>query len=128
MFLTNAVILTVELKKLLKDRCHAEVHGDDYIVVHIGAGSDSHTGCIDIFTPHHSVCNIKIVVRYVIPQEQVAEITTKLKDGDAITIHDNGIRVSRERTIELDRFDRFSTEEIEHTAEDIVNTLWRLVI
>ena len=128
MFLTNSIILAVELKKLLKDGCYVEVHGDDYIVVHIGAVSDSRSGCIDIIAHNLRVCSVKILVCYVMPQEQVAEITAKLKDGDKITIHDKGIRVSREHTIQLDRFDRFSTEEIEHTAEDIVNTLWNMVI
>lgn len=126
MFLSNTIILAVELKKLMEDRCHPELHDENYIIAHISAGSDGRSGHIDITAPNLDVCNIKIVVRYTIlhvSQEQVAEIATKLKDGDTINVHDNGISVCREYKMKIDKFGHFSTAQIEHTAKEIISMM-----
>ena len=126
MFLSNTIILAVELKKLMEDRCHPELHDETYIVAHIGAGSDGRSGYIDITAPTRNVCNIKIAVRYDIlhiSQEQVAEIATKLNSGDTINVHDNGISVCREYKMKIDKFDHFSIAQVEHTAKEIVSIM-----
>lgn len=129
MFLSNTIILAVELKKLMEDHCHPELHDENYIIAHIGAGSDGRSGYIDITAPNLNVCHIKIVVRYTIShisQEQVAEIATKLKDGDTLNVHDNGIGVCREYKMKIDKFDHFSIAQIEHTAKEIVGIMQSL--
>lgn len=123
MYLTNAIILAVELKKLMEGRCYAELHDENYIVAHIGADSDGREGYVDIAVPSLDMCNIKIVVRYAISQEQVAEITAKLKDGDAIRVHDNGISVCREYKMKIRKFDHFSITQVERTAKEIVGRI-----
>lgn len=129
MFLSNTILLAAELKKLMEDRCHPELHDETYIVAHISAGSDGRSGYIDITAPTRNVCNIKIVIRYAIlhiSQEQIAEIATKLKDGDTINVHDNGISVCREYKMKIDEFDHFSTAQVERTAKEIVDIMQSL--
>lgn len=130
MNLSNTIILAVELKKLIGDRCHTEIFSEHNITANIAADSAGHSGCIDILiVPKHSEfsgCYVTIVVEYAIQQKQVAEITTKLKDGDSINIRDGGMSVHREYKMKVGDLDNFSTSKIESTAKKIVDTMQSL--
>ena len=130
MNLTNTIMLAAELKKLIGDRCHTEIFSEDNITVNVAADSAGHSGCIDILiVPKHrefSGCCVTIEVDYAIKQKLVAEITTKLKDGDSINVRDGGMSVHRVYKIKVGDLDNFSTSKIESTAKKIVDIMQSL--
>lgn len=126
MFVTNITILAVELKKLLGTDCNVDLLHEKAMVVRFTKESGARSGCIDCTCADNGACVIKMVARYTIRQEQLAEIASKLRDGDAINVHYNGISVYREYTMTINMFNDLSIQQIEHTAKDIMGTVQSL--
>lgn len=123
MFVTNLTVLAVELKKLLGADCNADLISERTIAVHFDQDSDTRCGTIEANVDGNGVCNINMVVRYAIQQEEIQEAATKLRDGDAISIYFNGVNVRRKYVMKIERFDDLSMEQIEHCAKDIIGTM-----
>ena len=128
LYITNDVILAVELKKLMGDGCTVKMPGCDWtglIAIHITEDSDaqSRLGCIDIANPNNSEGQIKVSARYNIQKEQIPEIADKLDVADIITVCYTGVSVYREHTMKIAKFSDFSIAEIESTAKEIVSIL-----
>lgn len=123
MFVTNFTILAVELKKLLGTDCSVDLIHEKAVVARFDEKSNARSGCIDCTGADNGACVIKMTARYTIRQEQLAEIAAKLRDGDAINVHYNGISVYREYTMTLDRFNDLSVKQLEHAAKDIIGTM-----
>lgn len=126
MFVTNFTILAVELKKLLGTDCSVDLIHEKAVVARFGVKSNARSGCIDCTGADNGACVIKMTARYTIRQEQLAEIASKLRDGDAINVHYNGISVYREYTMTINMFSDLSIQQIEHTAKDIMGTMQSL--
>ena len=123
MFVTNLTILAIELKKLLGADCNADLISERTIAVHFDQDSDTRSGTIEANVDGNGVCNINMVVRYIIRLEEIQEAATKLHDGDAISVHFNGANVRRKYTMKIAKFDDLSIEQVEHAAEDIIGTM-----
>lgn len=128
LYITNDVILAVELKKLMGDNYTVKMPGCDWakvITIHITEDSDAHSrsGRIDIANPDYSEGKIKVSARYNIQKEQILEIADKLDVADTITVCYTGVSVYREHTMKIAKFNDFSIAEIENTAKEIVSIL-----
>lgn len=128
LYITNDIILAVELKKLMGDNYTVKMPGCDWtklIAIHITEDSDaqSRLWCIDIANPNNSEGQIKVSARYNIQKEQIPEIADKLDVADIITVRYTGVNVYREHTMKIAKFNDFSIAEIESTAKEIVSIL-----
>lgn len=129
LYITNDIILAVELKKLMGDSCTVKLPGSDWtsiITIHITEEDDdahSRTGRIDIANPKYSEGNVKVSALYNIQKEQILEIADKLDVYDRITVCYTGVSVYREHTMKIAKFNDFSIADIERTAKEIVSIL-----
>ena len=128
LYITNDIILAVELKKLMGDGCTVKLPGSDWtnvITIHITEDSDtqSRSGRVDIINPNNSEGKIKVSAHYGIQKEQILEIADKLDVADTITVCYTGVSVCREHTMKIAKFNDFSIADIESTAKEIVSIL-----
>lgn len=126
MFVTNTIILAVELKMMLDDlfgiSCSVELLNEKAAVVNFSSKFEPgvYSGCIECTCADDGACVVKITTRMTMLYSQMVEEMFSEEPGVRIIGRDDDtIIAEKEHTMSVDGFSNLSTRQTVPTAKDI---------